>query len=206
IEELYERITFSASNSLNSALDMLQEVQNFNEYLIRKNQNPISIGIGITTGSLILGIVGSSNRIESTVIGSTVNLAARIEGLTSYYKTNLLISEFTRAVLPDADKYLFREIDLVIPKGTTHPFYLYEVFNSDPEEIKWKKLESQSLLQEGIHHYRNKNFLQAKNLFFEVLKILPSDPIPQIYIERIQFFLKNPPPSNWNGVWKFFEK
>lgn len=67
IEELYERITFSASNSLNAALDMLQEVRSFNEYLIRKNQNPISVGIGITTGSLILGIVGSSNRIESTV-------------------------------------------------------------------------------------------------------------------------------------------
>lgn len=87
-----------------------------------------------------------------------------------------------------------------------HPFYLYEVFNSDPEEIKWKKLESQSLLQEGIHHYRNKNFLQAKNLFFEVLKILPSDPIAQIYIERIQYFLKNPPPSDWQGIWKFTEK
>lgn len=206
IEELYESISISAMNAVDAALAMLVEVKEFNKYLLSKQENPISIGIGITTGSLILGIVGSSNRLESTVIGNTVNLAARIESLTNYYKSNLLISEFTHVVLPERKNYLIREIDFVIPKGTTYPFYLYEVFNADEEETKQRKLESKETFEKAIQNYRNKNFLTSKKLFFDVLKIFPNDPISQMYIERIQYLLRNPLPSNWQGEWKFSEK
>ncbi|MEQ1909711.1 MAG: AAA family ATPase, partial [Vicinamibacterales bacterium] len=96
---------------------------------------PVRVGIGIATGELTFGTIGAANRLKCGVIGDTVNLASRLEGLTKHYGLDLLITEETHRALPDASHYQIREVDLITVAGRKTPVRLYEVFDADPEPL-----------------------------------------------------------------------
>lgn len=125
----------SANDALKAAIEMQKQIRLFNNKRLKKNLDPISIGIGIHTGNLMLGTIGSDDRMEGTVISDAVNLASRIEGLTKQYGASILISQDTVFKIPDLDEYNFRILDRVRVKGKKDTVSVIEVIDGQPDFI-----------------------------------------------------------------------
>lgn len=196
----------SADRAVHAALDMRREQVSYNDYRKKDGMPPIDFGVGINTGPLVIGTVGSSRRLETTVIGNTVNLAARVESLNTIYKSSVIITDGTYKELSSRDKLLLREIDSVLVKGKSEPHVIYEVFETDPQEMKDKKLETLDTIAMAIIQYKLRNFDEALNLFKYAYSIFPNDPVTNIYINRCENYLAAPPPEDWNGVFEMLTK
>lgn len=175
-----------ADNALKAAISMLHRLADYNQDRAKASYEPIRIGIGINTGSLMLGTVGGYSRMDTTVISDTVNLASRIEGLTKDYKVSLLISHYTFSQLKDASQYAFRLIDRVKVKGKLAAVSVYEVFDADPPKIRDKKLATKTAFEEALLLYHLHSFPEAAQLFEDCLRLNPEDTVAQIYLERCQ--------------------
>lgn len=175
-----------ADNAIKAAISMLQRLTTYNQHRATAGYIPIQVGIGINTGSLMLGTVGGYSRMDSTVISDTVNLASRIEGLTKEYRISLLISHHTFSQLQDANQYAFRIIDRVKVKGKLAAVSVYEVFDADPPKIRDAKLATKTAFEEALLLYNLHSFQQAAQLFGECLHLNPEDTVAQSYLERCQ--------------------
>lgn len=192
-------------NAIEAAIEMRHTLGNYNERRKSKGFIPIEIGIGINTGLLMMGAVGSQDRLDSTVIGDAVNLASRVESLTKFYGVRVLITDILLQNienLENLERYDFREIDSVIVKGKTKPIVLYEIFNAEPEEIRLAKKKILIDFTKGLALYKSGSFLEAKKVFENILKICPWDKPTELYITRCEKYISSPPPSNWTGVMK----
>ena len=125
----------SADDAVKAGIAMLEQLKEYNHHRANTNYDPVSIGIGINTGLLMLGTVGGQNRMDGTVISDAVNLASRIEGLTKEYGVSLLISQQTFSQLEDANQYSLRLIDHVKVKGKSEGVSIFEIFDADLPEI-----------------------------------------------------------------------
>ena len=125
-------------------------LKTYNQYRRNMGYLPISIGVGIHSGQVIIGTIGTENRMESTVLGDAVNVASRLEGLTRYYNAKIIISANTYRLLEKDHSFLCREIDFVKVKGKEVPLSIFEVYNSDPQEIRDLKQEILPLYKEGL--------------------------------------------------------
>jgi class 3 adenylate cyclase/GAF domain-containing protein len=176
----------NADDALLAGIAMLHRLAEYNQHRANSGYMPIQIGIGINTGSLMLGTVGGQNRMDSTVISDAVNLASRLEGLTKKYGVSLLISHHTFAQLEDVNQYVFRIIDRVQVKGKSTEVSVYEVFDADPPKLREGKLITKTVFEEALLHYNRHSFTYAERLFEEVLRLNPEDRAAQIYLERCQ--------------------
>lgn len=176
----------SANDAVNAGIAMLRRLQIYNGYRDNSGYQPIKIGIGINTGLLILGTVGTEKRMDGTVISDAVNLSSRIEALTKYYSTPLLISHHTYESLARPENFAIRMIDLVTVKGKEELVTVYEVFDADPEPIKAAKLLTLEQFNRAISAYNNKEFEQAKLLFSGCLITNPDDNVCRIYLNRLE--------------------
>ena len=173
-------------NAVKAAIDMLKRLTEYNTTRTTPERPPIQIGIGINTGSLMLGTVGSPNRMDGSVISDAVNLAARLEGLTKYYGVSLLISHHTFLQLHHPLQYEFRIIDRVQVKGKSEMVSIFEIFDADPPEIKEAKIATKSIFEEAIFLYNMKLFSRATQLFKDCMDINPEDKVFQVYLIRCQ--------------------
>jgi class 3 adenylate cyclase len=196
----------TSENAVDSAIDMLDELYLYNKKRQERNYEKISIGIGIHTGRLILGIVGSEFRVQGTVISDAVNLASRIEGLTKMYGASLLMSEETFKAIRKKDKYYTRIIDRVKVKGKDTPVDVIEVLNGNSERIINLKLSTNKLMIDGITLFREREFENAIKLFEELLAIDPKDKAANIHLQRSIYFHKHGVPPDWEGVSALNEK
>lgn len=192
----------SSDRALMAAIEMRQELEEFNKEQKKGEMVSINIGIGINTGVLMLGTIGGTNRLDTTVIGDSVNLAARLENLTRYYKNSIIISEWSYRHLSDPGSFLIREIDNVIVRGKTKECRILEVFDADTEEMKELKIKTMESIQTGIQLYKERKFKQAYTNFKAAKKIFPNDFISSLYITRCYECIKNPPPHDWTAVFK----
>jgi len=172
----------SADDAVKAGIAMLEQLNEYNMSRTRPDRPPLQIGIGINTGSLMLGTVGGQSRMDSTVISDAVNLASRVENLTKEYGVSMLITHNTFIQLNDV--YDFRLIDRVIVKGKSRMVTIYEVFAADPPEMRQKKLDTKTTFEQGLVFYNCDRFVEATRLFSACLQINPRDKVAQIYIQR----------------------
>ncbi len=175
-----------ADNAVKAGIAMLKTLTEYNQHRTNVGYVPIQVGIGINTGSLMLGTVGGSSRMDSTVISDAVNLASRLEGLTKCYGTSLLISHYTFSQLQDANEYAFRIINRVQVKGKLSPVTIYEVFDADLPEIRDGKLATKKEFEQALLLYNQQLYRQAAQLFQHCLRLNPKDRVAQIYLETCQ--------------------
>ena len=148
----------------------------------------------------MLGTIGEQNRLETTVISDTVNLAARMEGLTKYYGVSLVVSETTFADVKKMDRYHYRLLDRVKVKGKKQVITIYEVFDADPEDLFGRKLKMKPIFEKGQQHYFAKEFADALKCFTDVLMVLPEDLTTKHYLKRSSKFLLEGVPDDWQGI------
>ena len=173
-----------ADDAISAGIAMLEALKIYNEARVQSNYQPLRIGVGINTGSLMLGTVGGLNRMDGTVISDAVNLASRMEGLTKFYGTPLLISSNTFMSLRNYNQYYFRIIDRVKVKGKTESITVYEVFNHDEPALRDAKMRTKMMFEEGILLYNNKRFSEAYRCFDECFSYNPDDHIALNYAQR----------------------
>jgi class 3 adenylate cyclase len=175
-----------ADNALKAGIAMLHRLADYNQHRAKSGYVPLQIGIGINTGSLMLGTVGGQSRMDGTVISDSVNLASRLESLTKKYEVSLFISHHTFARLQDPTQYSIRLIERLKVKGKSKDVAIFEVLDGEPPEIREVKLATKTKFEEGLLlHYRH-SFREAALVFQDVLSINPKDKVAQIYLERCQ--------------------
>lgn len=175
----------NADDAIDAGIAMLRNLEIYNQMHKDDNRLPIHIGIGINTGSLILGTVGGEKRMDGTVISDSVNLSSRIENLTKNYKVPLLITHHTFIALKNPANYAIRMIDSIQVKGKEELITVYEVFDSDTENLKAAKLATLDLFNQAMSFYNQKNFEQAQLLFIQCLASNPHDSVSKIYLTRM---------------------
>lgn len=182
-----------------SALEHKRVLKLANKELERLGKIPFHDRIGIHTGEVIVGNMGSENRLNYTVIGDNVNLASRLEGINKYYGTDIIISEPTYELVRNHVEV--RILDLVAVKGKQNAIQIYELV-CEREEASLEIQKFNSLFNDAINLYRNRNFSEGLKLFQETLRIKSSDLASRIYIDRCENYMRNPPPENWDGVYE----
>jgi adenylate cyclase len=175
-----------ADNAVKAGISMLQRLTKYNIYRKKNGYPLIKIGIGINTGSMILGTVGGKNRMDGTVISDAVNLASRLEGATKNYGVSLLISQQTLANLNNPTDYCIRFIEQIKVKGKSKAVAIFEVFDADQPKVKEGKLVTKALFEEALMLYSREVFLEAEKIFEDCLRKNPEDRVAQIYLERCQ--------------------
>jgi PAS domain S-box-containing protein len=176
----------SADDALKAGIAMLHRLAEYNQHRANSGDVPIKIGIGINTGSLMLGTVGGKNRMDGTVISDAVNLASRLESLTKNYGVSLLMSQQTFLRLHDPTEYSLRFIEKVKMKGKSEAVAVFEVFDGDEPKIKEGKLATKTIFEEGLILYHQHSMREAAQRFEDVLSINPRDTVAQIYLKRCQ--------------------
>lgn len=187
------------SDAVRCAIEMRQKLREFNEVRQEKGYEPVEMGIGIHYGPTMLGTVGSEVRLETTVIGDTVNYSSRLESLTKVYKSNILISESLYHSVKNHLSVHYRLVDHVLIRGKSDAGKIYEIFDEDPPELFTKKKEYMELFRQGLNAYRTGAFEEAAGVFKNYCDKVPGDPLGRLYQERCEK-IREKPPKNWNGI------
>lgn len=184
-----------AKLSINTAFDMIKATQQLNIEFAKNGLPEINIGVGINTGIMNVGDMGSTFRRSYTVIGDAVNLASRMEGLTKYYGVNIVVSEDTALEQKD---FVFRKLDRVAVKGKTQAVKVFQPM-CIKEALTNTMQETLNIYHKGLEHYFNQNWNEAGNIF-DTLNKQDAQTLYKLYLDRINAFKKTPPPKDWDGI------
>ena len=196
----------TADDALLASIEMQKEIHKYNQVRKKLGSTPIKVGIGLHTGSLILGTIGHDERMEGTVISDAVNLASRLEGLTKHYGSNILISENTFTNLSDARKFNFRLLDNVLVKGKEDSIFVIEILDGFPEDLLEKFMVTKNDFETGNLLYKQKAFDASIDFFKKVLEINPNDTATAFYLKRAQYYNVHGAPPDWEGGEVFLDK
>ena len=193
-------------DALNAAVGMQKAVHELN--MERKNQSlpAIRAGIGMHTGPLIMGITGDENRLDAATISDTVNTAARIESLTKYYRSPLLLSGETLRQISDHNKYHLRDLGKVQLKGKYKLLSIIECINGYPDTELQRKTKTLVSFNESMNYYFDQRFENAIQGFQAVVATDPDDRTALFFMENALKYLKNGVPENWTGAEEMLSK
>ena len=190
--------------AVKSALDMRQRLKEFNQKRIFHSQPQIRIGIGISSGEVVSGNIGSQKRMDYTVIGDGVNLSSRLEGVTKEYGCDIIISEFTYNYC--ADRLWVRQLDKIRVKGKHQAVNIYELIGDRSTPLDANTQEFLHHYHTGRNAYTSREFGQAITCFEAARAIKPIDQAVNIHLERAYRYKQIPPPKSWDGVWTMITK
>ena len=193
-----------AENAISTANKIVATLRKLNRSRMKGGEDPILTGIGISTGEVVAGNVGSPKRMDYTVIGDSVNLASRLESATKFYGADILISKSTIDSLEVCGK--LREIDRIRVKGKIRPVTIFETLDHHTEETFPNMNDLLAAFEAGLASYRNRNWEEATKRFGQAEKANPKDRATQLYLQRCELLKKNPPADDWDGVWTFQTK
>ena len=180
-----------AEMAVKSAIAIQEKLQEYNGHRAKCNYRPLSMGIGIHTGTLMVGVVGTAERMQNTVISDAVNLASRMESLTKAFRISLAISEETFKKLEDPGSYQYRFVGKVRVKGKSDPVSIFEIFDGVDKNIQRKKVQANRFFEQGMFMYYQKKYSEALQEFRNVLEFLPEDGASAFYIDNCMAKLKN---------------
>jgi len=179
-----------------TAIEMMDELHRLQDKWRSENRPIIDIGIGINSGDMVVGNMGSEMRFDYTVMGDNVNLASRLEGLNKEYGTHIIVSEYTQERIKD--ELLTRELDAVRVKGKKLPVRIFELLGEQKDADL--HLPYIRLFEAGLERYRTQQFDKAIALFQQVLTLRPNDPPSRLYLSRCAELKAQPPAPDWDGV------
>jgi adenylate cyclase len=190
--------------AVRAAVAMIRSLAAWNVTRANEGKKPVTIGIGLNTDVVVSGNIGSKKRMDFTIIGDGVNLAARLESACKQYAARILISESTYKKLRGT--YRTREIDLVVVKGKTQPVAVYEVLDYHDDQTFPHLMDVVNQFKDGIAKYRMGSWDAAIGAFRKALKLHPQDKLSEIYIKRCERLKHKPPQGKWDGVWVMEDK
>jgi adenylate cyclase len=191
-------------NAVSAALDMDAALKKYNELRAGQGKKTIDVGIGISSGEVVCGYIGSERRMEYTAIGDGVNLASRLEGATKQYAARVMVSEFTHAKV--ADRFHFRELDNLQVKGKTRGVRVYEVLGHAARPLSPETSRMLETYVPALELYKAARFKEALPAFEAGRAAWPKDKVFALYVDRCRHFIEQPPPADWNGVWEMKDK
>lgn len=189
-----------------AAVRMKRIEKELNEHVLSEHRspNPLLTRVGINTGEMVVGNMGTSRKMDYTIMGHHVNLAARLEGVNKQYGTWILVSENTRN--ESGKDLIFRKLDRVRVVGVSEPVRLFEVVE-EASYADGKTKEAVDAFHEGLDRFEGRDWTAAERLFGESAKADPdrSGP-PELYAKRCEKYIADPPPENWDGVFSLTQK
>lgn len=191
-----------AVRACRTALKMLKELDELQTLLNRKGIPRLEIGIGISTGRLTVGNMGSSTRFDYTVIGDMVNLGSRLEDLNKKYGTNIIIPKYTYEDVKE--EFILRQLDVVRVKGKEIPIKIYELLGEGDGDDHLREIAR--LFEAGLECYMAKEWEGAERYFQRVIESKPDDGPSRIFLSRIQVLREKELPPDWDGVFKMEQK
>lgn len=191
-----------AQNAVLAALDMMKQSAVLNRKFHEKGWPPFAIGVGVNSGVMRVGDMGSQIRKAYTVMGDAVNLGSRLEGITKQYGADIIIGEFTKSKISGI---VLREIDLVQVKGKAEPVTIYEPVGLEGE-VDQAKLDEIKLWNQALRYYRSQDWDKAELQLINLQKISARPYLYEVFIGRIAEFRAQPPDAQWVGVHKFETK
>jgi adenylate cyclase len=181
---------------------MQQVLQSLQPHFKSKNWPEIRIGVGLNTGRMSVGNMGSKIRLAYTVMGDAVNLASRLEGITKEYGADIIVGENTMQAVPDV---LFRELDRVRVKGKDQAVAIFQPLGLR-EEIDPARVAELHLFEQALINYRSQEWEMAGLQLVELQKMALDSKLYRTYLERIEFLRANPPGADWDGAFTFETK
>ena len=181
-----------------AGINMISRLWKWNELREKDGKPPLDMGLGLNTDKIVAGNIGSQKRMDYTMIGDGVNLAARLESACKQYNARILISDFTFKKLKGT--YRIRNIDDVVVKGKTEPIGVYEVLDYHNDTTFPNLMDVVNHFNEGRKKYKTGNFNDAINSFTECIKANENDNLSKTYIDRCNQLIKEN-PKEWDGVW-----
>ncbi|MET0269653.1 MAG: adenylate/guanylate cyclase domain-containing protein, partial [Sphingomonas sp.] len=182
-----------AENAVDSAVQMLRALRLLNERRGGRALPPLRLGVGIATGEVVAGTIGSPKRMDYTVIGDSVNLSSRLQDLTKGYGVEILVCEGTAAAV--APRHPLRELDLILVRGRQRPAKIFQVMLDDGDG------ELVAHYQRGRDRLARRDWAGAAQAFRAGLLRWPDDRPSQLMLARAEAYAAAPPPPDWNGVW-----
>jgi adenylate cyclase len=186
-----------------AALQSRAHLEQLNARVERERGLHLHARIGINTGEMIAGTLGSDRKVEYTVVGDAVNLASRLEGANKEFGTTILLGEKTAAQLDD--RFVLRPVELLRVKGKKKPVQTFELV-AWTKELTPDPTQALEHFRAGYAAYQNRNFKKARGEFEIAAKIQPGDNLTRIYADRCAQYAVNPPPPDWDGVFVMTKK
>ena len=185
-----------------AALQMSDKLRELNRGWEERGRPPMKIGIGLNTGPVMVGNMGSARRFNYTVMGDHVNLGSRLEGLTKEYGTQIILSEFTHAQVKG--RFVERELDLIRVKGKNKPVAIYQLLGPASEQERYQDLLTD--FSQALTVYKQGNWDAAHQMFEAIAEKHPSDGPTQLFLERCRHFRREAPEGVWEGVYTMTTK
>lgn len=176
----------SAEDGVRAGVEMLRRLEGYNREAEKNGSKPVRVGVGVHTGTLMLGTIGEPMRMESTVISDAVNLAQRIEGVTRIFGVPLIVSEVVARQTADSGQQWMRYLGRVRVKGKKEPVALYERFDADPGPNQQLKMDTRELFETGVKAWYDGRVSRAIRCFEEVLASGLDDPAARAYLRQDQ--------------------
>jgi len=191
-----------ARHALLAGMEMIAKLASLQDYFKSKGWPPIKVGVGLNSGDMTVGNMGSEFRLAYTIMGDAVNLGSRLESLTKVYGVSIMVSEFTMARVPD---FSFRELDCVRVKGKDRPVKIYEPLGPKDQVSDADQAELADYTQ-ALMLYRSQQWAQAQTAFEALQQRNPQRLLYRLYPERIAHLAQNPPGPDWDGSYTFTTK
>lgn len=186
-----------AARACRTAVEMIARLNELREGWRVRGLPPMQIGIGLNSGDMSVGNMGSEERFDYTIMGDNVNLASRLEGINKQYGTQIVISQFTYQLVRH-EPFIVRELDAVRVKGKQEPVVIYELVGYGTCEPAIQRMLHS--FHEGVTAYQQRQWEQAIQSFQQALQHVPDDEPSRLYLQRCQEYLHSPPPEDWDGV------